>query len=301
MQKKLIQTFIKLALIIASLGVLSKRVTSQNVSLANHTDIVWSLAFTTDSNGNSLLISSSIDKNINVWSKTNSSNHFTLIDQFYSGGGHNNIVSLYDQTIATSCVTTIKVWNISDKTLIKTLTGQSGYIIQLAISPNQQMIASASVDNTSKVWNISSGECISTMHGHTDNVRSVVFYSNEILITGSFDKTIKIWNITNVPGTCVRTLTGHTSGVLSLLLLPNSLVGSGSFDESIKIWNVTNGTCLATLTGHNGGVRALVMLSNVMIASGSGDNRIKLWNLTSYSCLKVFFYFKNIFKILFYL
>ena len=53
-------------------------------------------------------------------------------------------------------------------------------------------------------------------------------------MSGSDDKTIKIWNIET--RACIQTLTGHTRSVTDLLELKNGNIVSGSEDGTIKIW-----------------------------------------------------------------
>ena len=53
------------------------------------------------------------------------------------------------------------------------------------------------------------------------------------LVSGSLDKTIKIWNIET--RACIQTLTDHTDWVYDLLELKNGNIVSGSRDGTIKI------------------------------------------------------------------
>ena len=64
------------------------------------------------------------------------------------------------------------------------------------------------------------------------------------LISGSDDKTIKIWSTTS--WTCERTLTEHTGSVFALALHEGKLL-SGSDDKSVKIWDLTTWACERTL------------------------------------------------------
>ena len=61
---------------------------------------------------------------------------------------------------------------------------------------------------------------------------------NERIISGSGDKTIKIWN--RVSGECERTLSGHSNSVVSVCVMGNERIISGSSDKTIKIWNKNN-------------------------------------------------------------
>ncbi|XP_067135615.1 uncharacterized protein [Centruroides vittatus] len=78
------------------------------------------------------------------------------------------------------------------------------------------------------------GYChVRTFHGHTQGVFCVQFDDTRI-VSGSSDKTIKVWNIrTNSPWS-VMTLVGHSGTVRCLHLEGNRLV-SGSSDCTIKV------------------------------------------------------------------
>ena len=109
--------------------------------------------------------------------------------------------------------------------------------------------------------------------GHTNGVMCLQFYDN-ILATGSYDATIKIWNIET--GKEIRTLRGHTMGVRCLQFDDTKLI-SGSLDKTLKIWNWRTGECLSTYNGHSDGVIGLHFDSNILV-SGSIDKTAKVWN-----------------------
>ncbi|EMR71199.1 putative sulfur controller 2 protein [Eutypa lata UCREL1] len=114
---------------------------------------------------------------------------------------------------------------------------------------------------------------IKTFRGqHTNGVTCLQFEEN-ILATGSYDSTIKLWNIET--GQVIRTLQGHTSGIRALQFDDRLLV-SGSLDKTVKIWNWRTGECINTLH-HQGGVIS-VHMDGDLLASGSMDRSIKVFN-----------------------
>lgn len=118
------------------------------------------------------------------------------------------------------------------------------------------------------------GRCsIKSFKGHTNGVMCLQF-SDHILATGSYDATIKIWDIDT--GEEIRTLTGHTSGIRCLQFDESKLI-SGSMDRTVKVWNWRTGTCISTYTGHSAGVIGLHFDGSIL-ASGSVDRTIKIWN-----------------------
>ena len=128
------------------------------------------------------------------------------------------------------------------------------------------------------------GRCsIKVFRGHTNGVMCLQFDDN-ILATGSYDSTIKIWNIDT--GECIRTLHGHTSGVRTLQFDDTKLI-SGSMDKTLRVWNWRTGECIATYPGHTGGIVGLHFEGNIL-ASGSVDRTVKIWNFEDKStfCLR---------------
>ena len=119
---------------------------------------------------------------------------------------------------------------------------------------------------------------IKTFKGHTNGVMCLQF-DEHILATGSYDATIKIWDIQT--GKELRTLSGHASGVRCLQFDDNKLI-SGSIDTTIKVWNWRTGECQSTYMRHRGGVIGL-HFDSTLLASGSTDKTIRIWNFNDQS------------------
>ncbi|EFW17603.1 hypothetical protein D8B26_000286 [Coccidioides posadasii str. Silveira] len=118
------------------------------------------------------------------------------------------------------------------------------------------------------------GRCTTKIfRGHSNGVMCLQFEDN-ILATGSYDTTIKIWDTDT--GEELRTLHGHQSGIRCLQFDDTKLI-SGSLDRTIKVWNWRTGECISTYTGHHGGVICL-HFDATTLASGSMDNTVKIWN-----------------------
>jgi len=95
-----------------------------------------------------------------------------------------------------------------------------------------------------------------------------------VLISGSLDNTIKVWDIDSEKAT--QTLFGHIEGVWAVASDKLRLI-SGSHDRTIKVWNREEGRCTATLVGHRGAVTCLG-LGEDKIISGSDDGDIRIWS-----------------------
>lgn len=168
----------------------------------------------------------------------------------------------------------------------------------------------ASVSTDGKVhWcrDTSNIHLTATLTGHTDRV-NVLTSANismkdlgdvSVILTGSNDKTIRIWNMSD--GSCLKTLggffSGHSGAITALVVFEAALtyneetgkndrefLASGSSDTSIRLWNLKNGTCIAKLTGHTGIVSALTWLGRTpysgYLVSGSSDNTLRIWDIS---------------------
>jgi WD40 repeat protein len=125
---------------------------------------------------------------------------------------------------------------------------------------------------------------IGLLSGHTKGVLTLLQLKDETTIaSGSADRTIKVWNYTNV-----RLLkdipAAHDNDVTGLVLLSNGNLASCSVDRTIKVWNVSghNETLLVNvLLGHESIILCIELLGKDLLASGSWDRTIRLWNVSS--------------------
>lgn len=98
--------------------------------------------------------------------------------------------------------------------------------------------------------------------------------SYPVLITGSYDRTVRVWNLDS--GEEVRTLRGHTRAVRALQF-DQMLLFTGAMDGTVRMWNWRAGECLRVLEGHTDGVVSL-NYNGYLLASGSADSTIQVWN-----------------------
>ncbi|MBD2001016.1 serine/threonine protein kinase [Leptolyngbya sp. FACHB-541] len=125
-------------------------------------------------------------------------------------------------------------------------------------------------------------KCLHTLHGHVNSVATVaVSPDGQLIATGSFDKTLKLWDWN---GELRQNLKGHIAPVLSVAFSPDGeTLVSGSVDDTIKLWNL-DGELLSTLTEHADSVLSLsvaVSPDGQALVSGSDDCTVKIWQLTT--------------------
>ncbi|CEP17221.1 hypothetical protein [Parasitella parasitica] len=130
-------------------------------------------------------------------------------------------------------------------------------------------------------WRRNNANCRVFKNQHSAGISSLQFCeAQNILITGSYDKTAIVWNLET--GEILRTLKGHARCIRTLQFDDTKLV-TGSMDNTLRIWNYHTGQCIRTLEGHTDGVVHLNFNCRIL-ASGSADSTIKIWNFQTGEC-----------------
>jgi len=125
------------------------------------------------------------------------------------------------------------------------------------------------------------------MKGHSNWVTSLATTpeSNDMLLSGSRDKSIIIWDLksgdNNSYALPKRALRGHSHYVQDVVISSDGQFAlSGSWDATLRLWDLNTGmTTRPTFVGHAKDVLSVAFSSdNRQIVSGSRDRTIKLWN-----------------------
>jgi WD40 repeat protein/uncharacterized caspase-like protein len=230
------------------------------------------------------LASSSADKTVKIW-------QIPTFNNSEMGGIYSIAVNPQDnrQFATGGWDGKIQLWRIKeagDRQLIRSINAGNTAISQVAFSPDGKLLASANWNRTIGLWDAQTGKSIATLTGHRDGINSIAWSNQDPesdsywLVSGSEDKTVKIWQIINNQPKLLHTLTGHQDSVKIVAFSPDGrLIASGSYDKTIKLWQI-DGRLQQTLTGHKLAITSLSFSSDGRtLASGSADNTIKLWQI----------------------
>ncbi|HLP91794.1 MAG TPA: WD40 repeat domain-containing protein [Nostocaceae cyanobacterium] len=244
-------------------------------------DEVNSLVFSADGK---TLVSAGADSTIKIWH----TGALDLIDILHK---HNGGVRCLAFTPDSKMLATggddrrILFWNLCDRQVKATLSLDDSAAHSLVFSSDGNTLIIGSYRKIKVYRNYHNGQeniqnftLLHTLTGHAHIVGSLAISAdNKMLISGSRDKTVKIWDLET--GVLIRTLTGHREGVNAIALSPSEqIIASGSADQTIKMWHLPTGESLATFTGHVNTVTALAFTtSGDMLVSSSLDKTIKIW------------------------
>ncbi|XP_054472357.1 kinesin-like protein KIF21B [Anoplopoma fimbria] len=113
-------------------------------------------------------------------------------------------------------------------------------------------------------------QCVSVAEGHSKPVLCVDA-TDELLFTGSKDRTCKMWNL--VTGQEIVTLKGHPNNVVSVKYSPSSCLVFSVSTSYIKVWDIRDSAkCVRTLTSSgqvvSGDVCASITTRTITFAHG---------------------------------
>lgn len=189
----------------------------------------------------------------------------------------------------------IMVWEIEEgnedyAVAKRSLHGHSHFVQDVVGSADGMFCLSASWDGTLRLWDLKTGQTTRRFVDHTKDVLSVAFSSNNRqIVSGSRDKTLKIWNtLGECKATFGETERGHSNWVSCVRFSPtaNNVIVSGGWDNMVKVWSFDEAKKLFDLAGHTGYVNTVTISPDASLcASGGKEGVTILWDLTQGSRL----------------
>ena len=174
----------------------------------------------------------------------------------------------------------IRIWDLKGSCINVIVTPKQ--VLALDILNDEILIFGGDGDFHIRFYSLNNSTFFKTLMGHTNKVEWVKLISANLLLSGSDDKTLKLWDVYAL--TPLLSTINTVDKVLALdynSLNIAAVGGDGSFD--IRLFNITktSGTLIKTLNGHTAKISSLKWLNNEVLISCSEDFSIQIWNVTS--------------------
>jgi WD40 repeat protein len=187
--------------------------------------------------------------------------------------GHGDITHVDDS---------VKVWRLSDGTLIHNLVGHSHWIYSVALTADAETIISGSLDGTIQWWQLTTGTKLPQLLDRQSAIHAISLTSDgRRLVVGGNDANIEIWRPQN--SLLIHQCQGHLQNVACLATHSQTqLIASGSSDYTVRLWHLQAGRLLKTLLGHAGRVSGVAITPDgKQVVSASHDCTIKIWEVAT--------------------
>jgi len=194
-----------------------------------------------------------------------------------------------------------RVWDILRGRSEWWLKGHDDWVTAVARLPCGRL-ATASDDGTLRVWSYGGtegpvysnpqsrggsyrlGTCEYILggrdgdNGHEDRVLCVAPFGPDRLLSGSDDRTLKVWRLLGDRKFVVEhTYEGHDGSVKGVVDLGEDRILSVSADTTMRVWK--DGQCLREVEAHANHIKGVCRVGPEHVVTASSDNTIKVWRL----------------------
>jgi eukaryotic-like serine/threonine-protein kinase len=135
---------------------------------------------------------------------------------------------------------TLRIWNVADRKLVRTLRGQDDVLWCVAFSPDAKYVAAGSSDNrtgTIEIWEAATGRPHLHLRGHERLVRSIAFHpGGRWLVSCSSDGIVLLWDLTTAKQ--VGVLHRFEQAVYDVAFSPEGRkLAAACHDRHVALWD----------------------------------------------------------------
>ena len=190
------------------------------------------------------LASGADDGRIKVFDISSSNCLITFTDHTAKITGLQYALNKSNLLISSSLDGTIRAYDlIKYKNFRIMTTPKQAQLICCSVDYSGEIVAAGSLDTYNIfVWSIKTGDLIDVLNGHTGPVSCLAFsHINDILISGSWDNTVKMWELYTKKG--ISETYEHNSKITAIALSPNDKeVAVSTLNGELYTWDIDTGS-----------------------------------------------------------
>lgn len=165
-------------------------------------------------------------------------------------------------------------------------------ISALDLSSDGSVALTGGPDKTVQVFDLSDKKTVATLKGHTKPVNQVAFVEDNLAVSSSADKTVKVWSSSDSAWTLAHNFTGPKAEVVGFSVHPSKkLVASASADSTWSLHDLATYTTVKTYSPieGDGGDFAYTSFTGhpdgILHAGGTKSGSIRVWDVRDASSL----------------
>ncbi|KAK8403839.1 hypothetical protein O3P69_000132 [Scylla paramamosain] len=154
-----------------------------------------------------------------------------------------------DQAITAAWDRTANLYDAHTGDLLSQLIGHDQELTHCCSHPTQRLVVTASKDTTFRLWDFRETiHSVSVFQGHTESVTSVCFTREDKVVSGSDDRSVKVWDVKNMrsPLATIRL----DSPVNRLAVSPTNVIAIPHDNRHVRLYDLA-GSRLARLPRSN--------------------------------------------------
>ncbi|KAJ3037651.1 hypothetical protein HDV00_001456 [Rhizophlyctis rosea] len=176
------------------------------------------------------------------------------------------------------------LWRADTGEKVHELGVHADSVAAVGFSNDGQFVASAGLDGKVLVFNVADGQQVATLEGPTEITWLDWHPRGNVVLVGSEDATIWMWQVPS--GNCMGVFTGHGESVTCGQFTPDGkAIVSGSADGSFAVWNPKTAAAQLRIGSedarfHDAPITALAVNKDcTMVLTGAQDGTARLVHL----------------------
>ncbi|KAJ0423845.1 WD40-repeat-containing domain protein [Aspergillus carlsbadensis] len=249
---------------------------------SGHTKVINSIVFIP---GGQQLATASDDKAIKIWDLTAGEPQHVTNEEGVLSATKAIAFSPDGEQLATGCFDgAIKIWDSSTGKLTRRFQAHEHAVSSVAYSAkvHYPLVLASGSGTTVRLWDPKTGQKQRPLHQfHSAEVRSLGFLSDNRLVSGWDDGSIKVWDtkVWNTPTSQGnKTIKAHDAPIESIGCWKHGQLFSGSADGTCKLWSLTSsknqpeGTFEGAVGDFDGTIRTISISPGGQQLAGSALN-----------------------------
>ena len=171
---------------------------------------------------------------------------------------------------------TLRIWNISDRKELKSKKLYPTGIIQTAISPDSQQIATISYDDEITIWSADQLQQKNRFKVDTHGLKRIEFMTPELLVAAG--ETTSSWNVST--GKVETILPGGRYNFTMARLPDGSRFVTGG-EGALQFWNAADKKLDATLVGDFATEEFIAFSANEKSLATANGSSVRIWDIAS--------------------
>lgn len=157
----------------------------------------------------------------------------------------------------------VSVWELAASPCVFSLLGHARPVSAVATSPDGRLLISGDQDKTVKVWDAATGTLLTSFDCHRMRISALVVTADNKLVTASWDKTVKVWDLSQLPDVpCLATLSGPIGMVNGLAVTPDGRRVVAVGGDLIAAWDLSTHECVLSIKTHRERIHVMALAAD---------------------------------------
>lgn len=169
----------------------------------------------------------------------------------------------------------VQVFDLNSRAILRTLRDIKQPVHVVKFSPTSANILTCADDSTVRLYDLATSKPIRMFIGHSDYVRAGSFAGPNLILSGSYDGKLKLWDDRMEEDGGLAWSLNHDYPIENVLIHPNNTLAISAGGPMAKVWDILGGSGsidpVISLSNHQKTITSLCWARGPVINSGEGS------------------------------